>query len=57
MNCKKCGEEIKEGQHCYQVCYGYIDDTETFLPEEDVAYFHDTCIPEEIRGGTGHAST
>lgn len=49
MDCKVCGYSIKKEEECYQLRYGYIeDDGETFLPEQDVAYCHEDCLPWTI---------
>ena len=49
MNCTACGQPIKEGEHCYQVRYGAIEeDGETFLPEEDITYFHKQCVTDGV---------
>jgi len=51
MDCGVCGNPIKKDEKCYQLRYGYIEeDGETFLPEEDVAYCHEDCLPYSVEG-------
>ena len=41
--CEKCGEPLQEGEQCYQLRAGYIDDVGEFVPEQDTAYFCADC--------------
>lgn len=47
-----CGNRLRRGEPCYQIRVGYLDeehpDEDVFLPDEDVAYYHQECLPEEI---------
>ena len=47
MECLVCHEEIPEGQPCYEIRYGYLDQGE-FFPESDLVYAHQDCLPTEI---------
>lgn len=47
--CPACDKEIKTGGRCYQVRVGNIEeDGDTFLVDEDVAYYHENCLPEGV---------
>ena len=47
--CPTCNNQIKAGERYYQVRVGNIeDDSVTFLVDEDVAYYHEACLPEAI---------
>ena len=44
--CPICSNQIKAEERCYQIRVGNIEgDEETFLAEEDVAYYHEECFP------------
>jgi len=44
MKCDVCGQEIVEGERCYQIRFGYVSDDE-FIVEEDYMYVHPECLP------------
>ena len=49
MKCGICGKEIKKGEGCYQIRYGYLVEDEfvgeDFIVEEDYMYVHPECLP------------
>jgi len=51
--CAECHKVIMQGDRCYQVRYGYwweedAQDPGEFEAEEDVAYYHEKCLPKNI---------
>lgn len=45
MECNVCHLTIEPGKPCYQLRLGSIeDDGVTFLPDEDVGYYHQLCM-------------
>lgn len=45
VECNVCHKGIKPGEPCYQLRQGGIEeDGVTFLPDEDVGYYHQLCM-------------
>jgi len=45
LECNVCHKGIKPGEPCYQLRQGGIEeDGVTFLPDEDVGYYHQLCM-------------
>ena len=45
MICGVCGQEIRKGEACYQIRYGYVTEDGDFVAEEDYMYVHKECLP------------
>lgn len=53
MICPICHKVIKDTDRCYQVRYGYWNESDAqdpgeFLAEEDIAYYHEECFPLKV---------
>ena len=42
-SCEMCGKTVQADEHCYEIRYGYIDETGQFQPDEDVAVHCEEC--------------
>lgn len=50
MTCNVCKKTILPDTPCYQLRLGGIEsDGVTFLPKEDVGYYHQLCLADTLR--------
>ena len=43
MICEVCSKEIEPNEPAIQLRFGYLNEKDEFVPEEDIAYQHNKC--------------